>query len=65
MTPQPLMENNEQQKFIPPFRIGKKQNRAVLDSRGYEVVVFPKGMESYAKEYVDFLNAKTSLTDKK
>ena len=46
------MEN----KFIPPFRVGKKQQRAVLDSQGKELVVFPKGRESYALEYVDFLN---------
>jgi hypothetical protein len=42
--------------FIPPFRVGRKQMRAVLDAKGYEVVVFPKGLESYAKEYASFLN---------
>ena len=42
--------------FIPPFRIGKKQQRAVLDSSGHELVVFPKGREEYAQEYVNFLN---------
>jgi hypothetical protein len=35
--------------FIPPFRVGKKQMRAVLDAKGKEVVIFPKGLESYAK----------------
>lgn len=44
--------------FKPPFRIGKKQLRAVLDADGHEVVVFPKGLENMAKEYVEFLNNK-------
>ncbi len=44
--------------FTPPFRLGRKHNRAVLDSKGKEVVLFPIGLEDYAKEYVDFLNSK-------
>ena len=44
---------------VPPFRVGRKNMRAVLDSKGNEVVIFPKGLESYAKEYVEFLNSKT------
>jgi len=47
-----------QKTFIAPFRVGKKQKRAVLDSRGYEVVVFPIGMEEWAIEYCEFLNIK-------
>jgi phosphoserine phosphatase len=43
--------------FIPPFRVGRKQMRAVLDAKGAEVVIFPKGLENYAKEYADFLNS--------
>lgn len=43
--------------FLPPFRVGRKQMRAVLDAKGMEVVIFPKGLESYAKEYADFLNS--------
>lgn len=42
--------------FLPPFKVGRKQMRAVLDAKGMEVVIFPKGLESYAKEYADFLN---------
>lgn len=38
------------------YRLGKKQNRAVLDSSGKEIVVFPVGHEHYAKHYVDMLN---------
>ena len=45
-----------EEKFNPPFRLGKKNNRAVLDSSGKELVIFQKGSENYAKAYVDFLN---------
>lgn len=42
--------------FILPFRLGKKQNRAVLDANGREVVVFNKGLEHLASEYVEMMN---------
>lgn len=42
--------------FILPFRLGKKQNRAVLDSLGHEVVVFPKGCEYLASDYIKLMN---------
>lgn len=42
--------------FIAPFRLGKKQLRAVLDSMGREVVIFPVGCEYFASEYVRMLN---------
>ena len=51
--------------FLSPFRIGKKQMRAVLDAKGVEVVIFSKGLESYAKEYADFLNSTIYENDKK
>jgi len=41
---------------VPPFRIGKKQTRAVLDSNGKEIVIFPKGSEELAVEYANHLN---------
>jgi hypothetical protein len=44
--------------FKMPFRLGKKQKRAVLDADGHEVVTFPKGREVLAKEYVDIMNKK-------
>jgi len=44
-------------KFTPPFRVGRKQNRAVLDSNAKELVIFPKGQEQMANNYCDFLNA--------
>ena len=42
--------------FILPFRLGKKQNRAVLDANGQEVVIFPKGCEYLASKYVELIN---------
>lgn len=43
--------------FTLPFRVGRKQMRAVLDAKGMEVVLFPRGLESYAKEYVEYVNS--------
>lgn len=43
-------------KLTPPFRLGKKQTRAILDSSGNELVVFPKHREEYAKAFLEFLN---------
>jgi hypothetical protein len=45
-------------KFNLPYRVGKKQKRAVLDCEGKEVVVFSGGREKEAQEYCDFLNSK-------
>lgn len=39
-----------------PFRLGRKQKRAVLDAEGNEAVVFPKEKEKFAELYVEFLN---------
>ena len=47
--------------FTPPFRVGRKQQRAVLDAQGREVAIFPFGLEEYAKEYAEFLNTKKEL----
>jgi hypothetical protein len=43
-------------RFLAPFRVGRKQKRAVLDSNGLEVVIFPKGLESWAELYCSYLN---------
>jgi hypothetical protein len=43
-------------RFMPPYRVGKKQMRAVLDANGKEIVVFPKGLEHMALEYSYYLN---------
>ena len=45
-------------KFKTPFRLGKKQNRAVLDADGHQVMVFNKGLEYLAEEYVNLINNK-------
>jgi hypothetical protein len=42
--------------FVPPFRLGRKTQRAILDSKGKELVVFKRGLEHYAEECCEFLN---------
>ena len=44
------------EKFTPPFRVGKKQGRTVLDSNGMELVHFFHGDEKMAENYVRWLN---------
>lgn len=44
------------QKFAPPFRVGRKQKRAVLDANGKEVILMAKGAEHQAQLYCDYLN---------
>lgn len=41
--------------FTPPFRVGKKEERAVLDSEGKEVIVFPR-KNGQAQLYCEYLN---------
>jgi hypothetical protein len=41
--------------YKPPFRVGKKQGKAVLDGSGREVIFF-KDSEVQAKLYCDYLN---------
>ena len=45
-------------KFKPPFRVGRKTKRAVLDANGLEYVVFKEGFEVEAQSFCDYLNAK-------
>lgn len=47
-------------KYTHPYRVGKKQNRAVLDANGLEVVIFPEGNEIFAQEFCQMLNNKSS-----
>lgn len=42
----------------PPYRVGRNQKRVVLDSRGYEVVMFSIGQELFAQDYCDYLNTR-------
>lgn len=48
-------------KFVPPFRVGKKQKRVVLDSLGHEAAIFQEGFEQMATDYVKYLNAKNKI----
>ena len=50
-------------KFKTPFRLGKKQNRAVLDADGHQVVVFNKGLEYIAEDNVKLINNKYGTTE--
>lgn len=40
-----------------PFRVGRKQSRAVLDADGIQIVVFNQGYEELAQLTCDLLNA--------
>ena len=51
-----LQQCNVKRRFVPPFRVGKAQKRAVLDSNGLEVVIFPKGLEGWALFYCTVMN---------
>ncbi len=48
--------------FTPPFRLGRKQQRAVLDAKGKEVIIFPDNSAIQATLYVNYLNAETTIT---
>jgi hypothetical protein len=48
--------------LVPPFRVGKRQKRAILDSRGHEAGVFVTGMEEMALTFCNFLNGKSLST---
>lgn len=56
------MEKNRKQ-LVPPYRLGNNQRRAVLDSNGSVVVIFPFGREDMAEEYVKFLNREHCLSE--
>ena len=45
----------DSEKYKPPFRVGKKQEKAVLDGKGKEVIFFSESKKQ-AKLYCDFLN---------
>ena len=42
--------------FTPPFRVGRKQQRIVLDAKGLEVAHFYHSDENMADDYVRWLN---------
>lgn len=49
------VSNRFDPKYTPPFRVGRKQGKAVLDANGREVIFF-KDSEEQAKKYCDYLN---------
>lgn len=51
--PSPIEKYNKD-KFTPPFRVGKKQSKAVLDAKGLEVVFIQD--EKQAQLYCNYLN---------
>jgi hypothetical protein len=42
--------------FTPPFRVGRKHKRAILDANGLEVIIMPHNSEKQAQMYCDYLN---------
>jgi len=42
--------------FMPPFRLGIKQKRAILDAKGREVIIMPNNSEKQAQLYCNYLN---------
>ena len=42
--------------FVAPFRLGKKQKRAILDAKGREVIIMPHNDEKQTQMYCDYLN---------
>lgn len=42
--------------YTPPFRVGKKQKRAILDSKGIEIGIFSTGNEDIAELFCKYLN---------
>ena len=57
-------EKYDKSKFTPPFRVGRKQKRAILDSKGLEVIVFPTS-KVQARMYCNYLNLTPPNRDKK
>ena len=48
-------------KFTPPFRVGRKTKRAILDANGLEYVVFKEGLEDEAQDFCNYLNKKNVM----
>ena len=50
--------------FKPPFRVGRKKLRAIVDSNGRELVTFREGLEEVAFEFCKFINNKHEQSEK-
>ena len=51
-----LISRFDSEVFTPPFRLGRKQKRSILDANGKEVVIMPHNSEKQAQLYCDYLN---------
>jgi len=51
--------------YKPPFRVGRKLQRAVVDSNGREVQTFKPGFEDLAKIVCDLLNGRYVLNSER
>lgn len=49
------VSNRFDSKYTPPFRVGRKQGKAVLDATGREVIFFSDS-EEQARKYCNYLN---------
>lgn len=49
------VSNRFDSRYTPPFRVGRKQGKAVLDANGREVIFF-RDSEKQAQMYCDYLN---------
>jgi len=58
----PPASEGEMAGFTKPFRVGRKQKRAILDAEGQFVGVFNPGNENMAKMFCDWLNGATLPT---
>lgn len=56
-------EQPKKQDYTFPFRVGRKQKRAMLDAKGIEIVVFNKGQEDLAQLTCDLLNNEAKRID--
>ena len=58
----PPASEGEMAGFTKPFRVGRKQKRAILDAEGQFVGVFSPGNENTAKLFCDWANGATLPT---
>ena len=49
--------------FHPPFRLGRKNKRAILDAKGQELAIMPHKNEIQAQLYVDYLNGTKTIPE--
>ncbi len=57
-------KSEEQEPKAGEFRVGRKQGRAILDDKGYEVALFKEGKEDLCKTVCELLNSQNKNTTK-